>query len=616
MKKYMVLLLLLALCLSLTACELPFELPFDLPFLNNQDDMADYTEVYSHMEGKSYCDAMDALCRLQQGLQGAPNMVSDEVAAKYVELEKMIGEKNFTAAAKYIAEKAFNDYLRLPDGQAPAWVTLEAGWFELASNPHFENEALLSFYENGRFTTSRYQGDMVWIVKECTATQLDIEIYYVEGLQSAGFVRYINDGVGEPELRYTYQNLVGENVQLQYVRDWLLTGAFRDWQTPEQSEEFPAELSLDGSQAVIAGERYPFVRNENGEMQIMKEDGSVWFTARLNMGGERYTLELENHWTRCTYYAPGAAYLYGEMVYHYERALSILPLLKNCDNGLDYNGDERSTQEWFAYVYSAMENAKSYGYGDSEKILGNFTILEDLLVGVGEQRNLLLKEYKYDSQGRLIYAKDADLTLQYYGVQGLHSQGTEYADQYHFEYDASGRISKITHMDFQTLVSTITPVYDDKGKIDRLEIKMADGTTRSANYVYDSDIMMPFATVPTAKEMDVLREISYGDYFLNFSWTPDSENYWFSGVSAWINRKGEDVSYSSSWETDANHVLTKKTITISSDNYEITEVHTYTYDASGRLISEKVVTTQGDSSREVTYQYFYESQYFYNFDAE
>lgn len=605
MKRTLLVAFVLALCLSLAACE--------LPFMSNQDNAQDYTEVYSCIEQQNYHEAMEVLCRLQQGQPGASNMVSDEVAAKYAELEKMLIGKDYSSAAKYIAEKAV-DFLQTAGGQPPAPEILGTGWYELSSNPDFEKEAYLSFYENGIFSTSRYQGEMLWIVREYTAAQLNIEIYYVDGLQSAGSVCFIINGTDEPELRYTYQNRVGESVQLQYVRDRLLTGEFCDWQTPEQSEEFPAELSLDGSQAVIAGERYPFVRNENGEMQIMKADGSVWFTARLNMDQERYTLELMNDWTQCTYYAPGEDYAYGEMVYHYERALDVLRCLEGSDSGLDYNGDDRSRQEWFAYIYQAMRNAD--GYGESKKILSNFTILEDLLVGVGEQRDLLLKEYKYDSQGRVIYARDADLTLQYYGVQGLYSQGMEYDDRYHFEYDASGRISKITHMDVQTLVSTITPVYDDKGRIDRLEISMADGTVRSANYVYDSDIMMPFATVPTARETDVLREISYGDYFLNFSWTPDSENYWFNGVSGWINCKGEDVSYSSSWKTDENHVLTEKTIWISGDNMEILEFRTYTYDESGRLTAEKVVTTQGDNLREVTYQYFYESQYFYNFDAE
>lgn len=629
MKKYAILLLLLALCLSLTACELPFELPFDLPFLNNQGDTADYTEVYSHMEGKSYCDAMEALCRLQQGLQGAPNMVSDEVAAKYAELGDMIKAGNYTAAAKYIAETAFNDYLRLPDDQAPAWRTMEAGWFELSGNPHFEKESYLSFYENGRFSTSRDEGDMVWIVKEYTATQLDIEIYYIVGLQSAGFVRYNVSGTGEPEMRYTYQNRVGENVQLQYVRDWLLTGAFRDWQTPEQSEEFPAEFSLDGSQAVIAGERYPFVRNENGEMQIMKEDGSVWFTARLNMGEERYTLELENHWTRCTYYAPGEDYDYGKMVYHYERALNILPSLKDCDHGLDYNGDVRSQQEWFAYVYSAMENAKKYGYGDSEKILKNFTMVEGLLVDITTEPDNLnghVQPYKYDSQGRLIYAWDESLTLFIYGtpvlpvlVDGYDDFYEEAPHQYYFEYNARGRISRILHKDRDRLISTITPTYEANGNIKRLDILMANGETRKADFTYDSDLMpRSMGSELFIADDSVLRSISYGEYFLDFAWTPDPNGYILTGIVGWINYHGQDASYTEEY-TYENGYLTSKVVTTAWGEggiYSTMHRYLYTCDAAGRIASHHKTTFSGDNSWENTFYYIYQDVFFYDYDPK
>jgi hypothetical protein len=65
MKKNLLVALLLALCLCLAACELPF----DLPFLDGPGAMADYTEVYAYMEDQAYCDAMDALCRLEQGHQ-------------------------------------------------------------------------------------------------------------------------------------------------------------------------------------------------------------------------------------------------------------------------------------------------------------------------------------------------------------------------------------------------------------------------------------------------------------------------------------------------------------------------------------------------------------------
>ena len=625
MKKTLLVALLLALCLNLAACELPF----DLPFLDDQGDLADYTEVYAYMEGQAYCDAMDALMRLEQGHQGPTDMVSEEVAAKYAELGRLIQSSDYTAAAQYIAEKAFNDYLRLSDDQAPGWSALERGWFERASNPHFENEAILCFYKGGGFHTSRDQGDMVWVVKDYTATQLDIEIYYTVGLQSAGFVRYISNGTGEPELQYTYQTRVGENVKLEYVRDWLLTGAFSDWQTPEQSEEFPAELSLDGSEAVIAGERYPFVRNENGEMQIMKEDGSVWFTARLNMGEERYTLELENHWTRCTYYALGEDYDYGEMVYHYDRALQILPSVKDSDNGLDYNGDMRSQQEWLDYIYRAMEKAKNYGYGDSVKIFNNFTVVEGLLVDITNEPDNLngqVQHYKYDASGRLIYANDETLTLFIYGtpelllqVDGQEGYYETASNQYHFEYNLRGRISRILHKNWDVLVSTITPTYDAQGNIKRLDIQMANGETRVADFTYDSDLMPRSVGSDTFLSGDsVLRSISYGEHFLEFAWTPDPNGYYLSGMIGWIPYHGQDASYTEAY-TYENGRLTRRFTTATWGEggvYVNTEEYLYTYDEEGKAISYQYTVTSGENSWVSTLYYIYRDVFFYEDEPE
>ncbi len=608
MKKSMCFLLLLVLCLSLAACQLPFE----LPFLDSQEQTQDYTIVFKHLEAGAYTSAMDEVYAISQGKQPADkNMLDREtIKAKYGELDLALQEKDFGTVAQLIAKMSCQNYMtQVAETEHPVGMHLFDNWYATDVYP---KDCVLTLQNDGTVRNDLWAEELLWVVEFINACSVQIRAYDMKTAESIGEM-FAEKAPGANFL-FTFTRKTSSG-QIQFVHNQLLSGYYADkWVVPAEESGFPQCVVMENDTLLADDVRY-VLWEEDGQIIAKAEEGEGGYeiTVREFAAG-RYVLELTKETARVAYYRTGEDLDYGTMLYHYERALQILPLLKGSEDGLDYNGDDRSQQAWFDYVYNAMVAAN--GYGDSTAILERFVILNDLLVGVGEQRDLLMKEYKYDSQGRLIYAKDADLTLQYYGAINLgDGNGTIYSHQYYYEYDASGRVSKITHRDFQTLVSTITPVYDEGGKIDRLDIQMADGTARSANYVYDSDMMMPFSTVPTAKEMDVLREISYGDFFLNFSWTPDFENYWFSGVMGWIAEMDGEISYSSTWETDENHVLMKKTITRSGDGWETVEIHTYTYDENGRLLSETVVYGEGEDSWQTTHYYYYESIYFYQYDA-
>lgn len=623
MKKFAVFFLLLALCLSLAACQLPFE----LPFLNQGSGCF----LYDSLESEDYDVALNLIAKVAINPTDLANQLGDVqvLEEKYPELASMVNASDFDSAYCHVL-----GLLHKSGKDMEKWDTMfckEAesvtftDWYTVALDDSISS--VVTLRKDGVCTVNGK--DYYWRISGAAGTA---------DRMLPAFLLY--DGV-EPEYKVdiVYADYAGmyymsfqdvpQSIYAVYVNDRTqVFDADGIWLTPDKQPGNVEKIEINGNQAILDGVAYTVKHcrldvGGNEEWSGTFLSFELWDEADTHYGNcEIYnvqglwqaTLHAENSHQTVSYYKEGPDYDRGVAIYNYERAMQVLPLLQGAEDGLDYNGDERSQQEWFDYVYNAMVAAN--GYGESTQILQRFTILEDLLVGMGTQRELLQKEYKYDSQGRVIYARDSALTLQYYGALNLgDGLGNVYDHQYYFEYGADGNISKIIHRDFQTLVATITPVYDEGRKIDRLDIQMADGTARSANYVYDSDMMMPFATVPTAKEMDVLREISYGDFFLNFSWTPDFENYWFNGVMGWITDNGGELSYTSTWETDENHVLTKKTITRSGDGWEAKEVHTYAYDENGRLLSETVVYGEGENSWQATYYYFYENMYFYAFDA-
>lgn len=795
MKKHTVLLLLLTLCLSLTACQLPFE----LPFLNQGSGCF----LYDSLESEDYDVALNLIAKVAINPTELANQLGDVqvLEEKYPALFSMIQASDYDSAYCHVL-----GLLHKSGKDMEKWDTMfckEAesvtftDWYTVALDDSISS--VVTLRKNGICTVNGK--DYYWRIRGAAGTtdrMLPAFLLY-DGVEP----KYKVDIVYADYAGMYYMSFqdVPQSIYAVYVND--RTQVFDVdgiWLTPDKQPGNVEKIEINGNQAILDGVAYTVKHcrldvGGNEEWSGTFLNFELWDEADTHYGNcEIYnvqglwqaTLHAENSHQTVNYYKEGPDYDRGVAIYNYELAMQILPLLQGAEDGLDYNGDERSQQEWFDYVYNAMVAAN--GYGESAQILQRFTILEDLLVGMGTQRDLLQKEYKYDSQGRVIYARDSALTLQYYGTLNLgDGHGNVYDHQYYYEYAADGRISKITHRDFQTVVSTITPTYDEAGKIKRLQIQYVDqktdrqtgnqlgdlcpdmalpllgsdgilketirpATTGKATilyfwgswcgpcqkmlaymdeiatqyadqlnviaihtilgvddapefiaknhaeskilfamdtegpetdflgtngalflelgfqdyfpamvildangvirysdtveftsaqevtavlqknlwceypvgaplgptdvrYVYDSDMMMPFATVPTAKEMDVLREISYGDYFLNFSWTPDFENYWFSGVMGWITDNGGELSYTSTWETDENHVLTKKTITRSGDGWETMEVHTYTYDENGRLLSETVVYGEGENSWQDTYYYFYENMYFYAFDA-
>ena len=467
MKKWLLCLLFLTLCVSFAACGLS----------SGGNEKADFSALYIHLENEDYVAAMEMLAKIQRGTSGAePGIDSDtaqKYAVKYDQLDADLQNQLYANAAKRIAKMAFDHYQRMAEGNAPAWNQIEAGWPEKVDNPGFDKCSFVYFYEDGRFGWTRNDQELWWIIREYTPTQLEIEVFYTDTLESAGFIRIDTE---EKTLRFVLQERNnGGSSELNCVRNWLRTDAYDgQWQTPERNEFFPASLTLEGSSVIIDDVRYPMTFAED-EAYIYGEDGALLYTIMLCMNDSFDYVELWNDWTRCEYYLP-AQYEHMLMVSEYEKALEILPMLKDNEYGLDYNGDERSRQEWLAYIYQTMVNAK--GYGESAQILANFSQLENMLVGittVPEEFNYYMENYKYDAAGRLIYAYDESLTLFIYGtpdltlpVAGAVDYYEDVSDQYYFEYDLRGRISRILHKNGNDLVATITPAYDTRGNIKRL----------------------------------------------------------------------------------------------------------------------------------------------------
>jgi YD repeat-containing protein len=370
---------------------------------------------------------------------------------------------------------------------------------------------------------------------------------------------------------------------------------------------------------ITTGDEYVSFVNTEEYVYAYDEEGRI--------ASEQCTVTSgENSWISTLYYIYRDVFFYEDepesvdqeqidKIIQYEKALDVLALLESCNGDLVYEGEKKTQQEWLAFVRQSMIDAA--GYGESNRILTNFSQLENVLVGVSDGPNggSFVKEYGYDAAGRLIFANDNYYTKYLYCTLEL-----PVTPHYYFEYDAQNRVSRIIHKNGDALYATFTLTYNDRGQVKRMDIVMADGQERYATFTYTGDMMPRYINEEDYEDdfgeldenaFNVLNCISHGEMFMDFAWTPDFDGYTYSGMSFWFPVSEEEwLGYSEYVEYDDQDRRIKKTVWLDD---EVDAVITYTYDANGKLISETHTAADGQT---VTYYYIYQSILVYDFDAQ
>ena len=301
MKKWTLLLLILALCLSLAACELPF---------GKRQQLQDYTALFSLLEENRFDEALVMFRQIRKGEMPAEKgmMDADNLKAKYSEMNLDLNVGNYDRVLNAIMKQAADHFSKNILGQnGGAAQELVRGWYEVLDNPDF-TEDVLCIELNGTAILPRYSQNVYWVVKESSYRQLVLQTYWQDTLEDAGTITLTTED-GYPFMVYRQLDQDGKETFLSYVTAPLLSGAYAEWFTPDtQDGMFPAEISIEGH-SVLIGDVYYTLQQAKDDLQVVDQNGTVLYSLRLRLGkGELRYLDVISDQGQAVYYQPGAEY--------------------------------------------------------------------------------------------------------------------------------------------------------------------------------------------------------------------------------------------------------------------------------------------------------------------
>ena len=357
---------------------------------------------------------------------------------------------------------------------------------------------------------------------------------------------------------------------------------------------------------------------------------SVWFM-RANRYLQRY---LENEYFYAgpedTYYgdyAGAVEYLHGLFteIGDYSEAAVVLEnwndvLLTRANRILeDYL--ERSSGELYidgkylsanasrAYVYEQF--AQIQGSDEAAAFLDNFTIVPQMYTGskyatvdnLGNEGSGTWETFKYDENGRMIFADYADELFETYGE----------SSDLNIYYDAAGVLKevKIAYNPESSVTAVLTPAYDENGYLVSISAAYNNGT-RTYTYTYDDAGRRISAVID--------QNVNGGTdtwYVYNYTYTYDDAGRLVEKVYS-RNSTIQTTNYT----YDENGFLIQETMVQTyyysynnTTEYGYTETITYTNDELGRHVTAEYTSDESYYNyKSYIITYTYEDLYFYNAD--
>lgn len=357
---------------------------------------------------------------------------------------------------------------------------------------------------------------------------------------------------------------------------------------------------------------------------------SVWFM-RANRYLQRY-LENEHFYAgpEDTYYddyAGAVEYLHGMFteIGDYSEAAAVLnnwndvlltranrileDYLSRSDGELHINGKWQSANASRAYVYEQF--AQIQGSDEAAAVLDSFTIVPQMYTGskyatvdnLGNENNGTWETFKYDENGRMIYANSADELFETYGA----------SDRLHFFYDDAGVMTeiKIAYNVETDVTAVLTPAYDENGRLVSISATYNNGT-RTYTFTYDDAGHRISAVID--------QNVNGG----TDTWSVYNYTYTYDDAGRLVEKV---YSHSSTIQTttytyDENGFLIQETMVETyyysyngTTEYRYTKTLTYTNDELGRPVTAEYTSDEsGFNYQSYTITYNYEDLYFYNAD--
>jgi len=555
MRKYISLILVFVLCLSLAGCG---------ETAAQADLYLKYAGIVDALEAKDY------------------NIAINQIANLILEEQKNNAEPR-PAALELMCANSW--YVRDPDGtNPPKELTVKSDgtctidgqamtWLEISSD---ENHMSIVALENGQHKYVLYLN-----CENVTRPQLTL---YTSGLAEWG---YYND---EYIAKYYAHPMLPP-----MIVSWAQVG-----KTDELSEYFYIydSLTCQINDCLFDLEIAETTDDSLLTVYAINNDGKTdkAYTLRLQDRDGTYVLILSEDGTdiEATYFNEkyGKDDTWTEAIYRKARAA-----LQDHLNGWSIRVDDKSltTNQSLAYIYDLFTQAADYK--DSAEYLARFSSLPSQLVRINEIRVDQLDKESTNKKAQYFYNPDGTLACAS-GTDIIDSDGIYYTDYHYFTYDETGKYTTVRAGYNEENVSAVgTPEYDADGRLVSMTVQTSSQSYTST-FTYDDQ-----GRVATA-------DIYPGDYSgrqLTYTYGDDGK----LTQKVLVTRNGYDT-YTSDY-TYSGNALEKivETYTPKHGDNTYTTEYAFTSDAQGRPLSVVVTTTNPNYTHKSTTQvYEYEDYYF------
>jgi len=586
-----------------------------------------YQELLSYLEGGKYAEAYQILLNLAGGsIPGDSNQV-------YNRIIEYLDNNQYTSAIQAVVDLANS---RAPKPEPNDMRAMLPGkWYAFTFST--DNDPIpytAEFKEDGSCVINGEK--RTWITTDTGDDYMHTEIYN-NGVQTHYATIYISESKVLSVRITSADSEADDYINKYFYAHPLVPYLVRGWNMLDTTNTFDNGINIDTDEVSIdiGGKtkkfKYAVESYDKADELVLKlyqtDATKIEFTATIYEKDNRYVVDLKDVANNTTYlyyssYTGGydkswPEYLYrwamGQINYAIDRG-DFDYLIGDPETGASLN----TRNDVRAAVYRSLE--KCGNYKDAKTLLANFSVYKKMLTRVnrtyvtnlGATSTNTWGENTYNSDGRLYYSYDSHVYDLYFGSYG-NSSG------YYFEYDANGRISRLTYGTGNNISAIYTPEYDANGRM--ISLKTVNNSVLqgwiSARYTYDADGRMTLAEYFTSSKPDTV------DRYITFTYDAQgrlTQQAFCRDYTIYTERETLDYTY------DASGNLATETYTEYDYDYswnsetregKYTEVvvrtilQTYTCDAEGDIVSAVITDSRNTQYASVTDKYIYTDLYFY-----
>lgn len=525
---------------------------------------------------------------------------------KYADIIMMLEAEDYTAVMGVVSQMAVEKQYEGKERPQPAKEVV-GSWYLTETDYQGAPESI-TLREDG---TCVIDGkELLWLERESGDTYLGAVI-----MDGGEYKYYFNIDIGEKEQRMLYVDLWTCHVEGEWVGGDKHVGMYMNdsqanlpmvyWEKLEGSENFDDYFSINTHNVWYNDNDYAW--------KITSAEGAVPMTIEAictNGSDHQFSMTLDQrdgHYV-LTVVDGDASALYICEEYGFETSWPEYkyPIVMNCltrylENGYFWvDGYEDSFEGNTALKYLLEQFTELGDYKDAAEYVSRFSMIPSQLTKVdrkttdqlGNVSTSTLERYTYNPDGTLATVTGQNAAEQY----GIY----ESWDMLKFEYDATGKISKINIGDYST-TGVCTPTYDEAGRIVSMDVQRTNNHYVTT-FTYDEAGMLIGMDMPTSGDN------SYDHYIYTYSYDDagrllQKTKSWYDEYYAWV--------YDYVYESKPLAQRIETYMYRGEASYDITNV--FTSDAQGRPLSADVTTTDTSATYVArVLEYVYEDLYFFD----